>query len=88
MTLRFGELVLIRMQLHQTTGAKVRPALVLLDPGDDDFIAAPITSQGQAFGLRSCDGRLASGGTKCSVVYPDPQVDIVRRLGLLPERDR
>ena len=45
MALRFGEIVLIRMQFHHTTGAKIRPALVLLDPGDDDFVAAPITSQ-------------------------------------------
>jgi mRNA interferase MazF len=45
MTLRFGEVVLIRMQFHQAAGAKVRPALVVLDTGDDDFVAAPITSQ-------------------------------------------
>lgn len=45
MTLQFGEIVLIRMQFHQTTGVKVRPALVLLDTGDDDFVAATITSQ-------------------------------------------
>ncbi|MBI1786119.1 MAG: type II toxin-antitoxin system PemK/MazF family toxin [Acidobacteria bacterium] len=44
-TLRLGELVLIRMQFHQAPGSKVRPALVLLDTGDDDFVAAPITSQ-------------------------------------------
>ncbi len=36
---------LIRMQFHQAPGSKVRPALVLLDTGDDDFVAAPITSQ-------------------------------------------
>ena len=45
MTLQFGEVVLIRMQFHQTIGGKVRPALVLLDIGTDDFVAAPITSQ-------------------------------------------
>ena len=33
------------MQFHQAAGGKVRPALVLLDTGDDDFVAAPITSQ-------------------------------------------
>ncbi len=44
MILRFGEVVPIRMEFHQTTGAKVRPAVVLLDTGDDDFVAAPITS--------------------------------------------
>lgn len=54
MILQFGEIVLIRMQFHQTAGAKIRPALVLFDTGDDDFIAAPITSQ-----LRHSDYDLA-----------------------------
>src|SRR5277367_4974371 len=45
MTLRPGEIVLIRIDFHQTPGGKVRPAVVLLDSGDDDFIAAPITSR-------------------------------------------
>jgi uncharacterized radical SAM superfamily protein len=45
MTLRLGAVVLIRMLHHQAPGSKVRPALVLLDPGDNDFVAAPITSQ-------------------------------------------
>lgn len=44
-TLQPGDVVLIRMQFHQVTGSKVRPAVVLLDAGDDDFIAAPVTSQ-------------------------------------------
>ena len=34
MTLRLGEVVLIRMQFHEAAGAKVRPAVVLLDTGD------------------------------------------------------
>jgi hypothetical protein len=46
MTLRLGEVVLIRMEFHQgRPGGKIRPALALLDTGDDDFVAAPITSQ-------------------------------------------
>jgi hypothetical protein len=45
MTLLPGEVVLIRIDFHQTPGGKVRPAVVLLDAGDDDFVAAPITSQ-------------------------------------------
>jgi hypothetical protein len=40
MKLRLGDVVLIRMQFHQATGAKARPAVVLLDPEDDDFVAA------------------------------------------------
>jgi hypothetical protein len=45
MTLRPGEVVLIRIEFHQTPGGKLRQAVVLLDAGDDDFVAAPITSR-------------------------------------------
>ncbi len=45
MTLRFGEVILIEMAFHQMAGAKVRPAIVVLDTGDDDFVAIPITSR-------------------------------------------
>jgi mRNA interferase MazF len=45
MTLRPGEVVLIRIDFHQTPDGKFRPAAVLLDSGDDDFVAAPITSR-------------------------------------------
>ena len=45
MTLRLGELVLIRVQFLQGAGGKIRPALIVLDTGDDDFVAAPVTSQ-------------------------------------------
>ena len=43
--MKLGEVVLLRMEFHQTTGGKVRPAVVLLDTGDDDFVAAPVTSR-------------------------------------------
>ncbi|MBZ5610480.1 MAG: type II toxin-antitoxin system PemK/MazF family toxin [Acidobacteriia bacterium] len=45
MTLRPGEVVLIRIDFHQTPGGKLRPAVVLLDAEDDDFVAAPVTSR-------------------------------------------
>lgn len=48
MTLRAGEVVLIRIDFHQTPGGKLRPAVALLDSGDDDFVAAPITSRPRA----------------------------------------
>jgi hypothetical protein len=47
LTLRPGEVVLIRIDFHQTSGGKLRPALVLLVSGDD-FVAAPITSHFRA----------------------------------------
>src|ERR1019366_3352824 len=45
MTLRPGEVILIRIDFHQTPGGKLRPAVVLLDSADDDSVAAPITSR-------------------------------------------
>jgi mRNA interferase MazF len=45
MKLNLGEIVLLRMEFHQTAGSKVRPAIVLLDAEDDDFVAAPVTSR-------------------------------------------
>lgn len=45
MRLSVCEIVLIRIDFQQSAGGKVRPAVVLLDSGDDDFVAAPVTSQ-------------------------------------------
>ena len=45
MILRPGEIVLIRIGFHETPGGKLRPAAVLLDSGDDDFVSAPVTSR-------------------------------------------
>ena len=45
MTLRAGEVVLIRIDFHSGAGGKLRPAVVLLDSGDDDFVGAPVTSR-------------------------------------------
>ena len=43
--MKLGDVVLPRMEFHQTAGGKIRPAIVLLDTGDDDFVAAPVTSR-------------------------------------------
>lgn len=43
--MKLGDVVLQRIEFHQTAGGKVRPAIVLLDTGDDDFAAAPVTSR-------------------------------------------
>lgn len=45
MTVRPGEVVLVRIEFQQSRGGKIRPAVVLLGAGDDDFVAAPVTSQ-------------------------------------------
>jgi len=66
MKLRVAEVVLIRMQFHQAPGSKIRPALVLMDPGDEDFVAAPITSQPRSseFDLVVTDWQV--GWSQCS----------------------
>ena len=42
---RGGEIVLLSFPFVDATGARRRPALVLLDTGDDDIIVARVTSQ-------------------------------------------
>jgi len=94
MKLRTGEVVLIRIGFHQIPGGKVRPAAVLLDSGDDDFVAAPITSQPRvsSFDVPIQQWREAGLNApstmrvhKLTVLAKD---EIVRRLGDLAEADR
>lgn len=94
MKLRVAEVVLIRMQYHQAPGSKIRPALVLIDTGDEDFIAAPITSQPRAseFDLVLADWQSA-GLNVSSVVRVHKltvlaKAEIVRRLGVCSSADQ
>ena len=48
MTLRPGEVLLIRIEFHQRSSGKLRPAVVLLETADEDFVTAPITSHSRA----------------------------------------
>ncbi len=41
----FGAIVLLAFPFSDTIAAKRRPALVLLDTGDQDMVVAPVTSQ-------------------------------------------
>jgi mRNA interferase MazF len=94
MTLRPGEIVLIRIDFHHTPGGKLRPAAVLLDSGDDDFVAAPVTSRFRAsdFDVPIHHWREAGLNTastirvhKLTVLAKD---EIVRRIGELTVADR
>ncbi|MFL5806737.1 MAG: type II toxin-antitoxin system PemK/MazF family toxin [Roseiflexaceae bacterium] len=40
-----GEILLLSFPFTDATGAKRRPALILLDLGDDDIVVARVTSQ-------------------------------------------
>jgi len=94
MTLRPGEVVLIRIDYRQTPGGKLRPAVVLLDSADDDFVGAPITSRFRVsdFDVPIQQWREAGLNTpstirihKLTVLAKD---EIVRRLGDLVGVDR
>lgn len=87
MKLLTAEVVLIRMQFHQAQGSKIRPALVVLDTGDDDFLAAPITSQSRSseFDFPILNWQAAGLNVPSTVRVHKlavlAKVDIVRRLG-------
>ena len=87
-------MVLIRIDFHQASGGKVRPAVVLLDAGDDDFVAAPVTSHPgrSSFDLALREWREAGLNVastirvhKLTVLAKD---EIVRRIGELAVTDR
>jgi mRNA-degrading endonuclease toxin of MazEF toxin-antitoxin module len=94
MTLRPGEVVLIRIDFHEASGGKLRRAVVLLDSADDDFIAAPITSRLRfsEFDLPIHQWREAGLNTASTIRVHRLTVlakdEIVRRLGALAEADR
>jgi mRNA-degrading endonuclease toxin of MazEF toxin-antitoxin module len=94
MTLRFGEVVLIRIDFHQTPGGKLRPAVVLLDSRDDDFVAAPVTSQLRVspFDLPLQQWQEAGLNVASTVRVHKLTVlaknEVVRQLGQLSDTDR
>lgn len=94
MKLLSAEVVLIRMQFLNAPGSKIRPALVLLDTGDDDFVAAPISSQARLSDFDLALGDWHEAGLnvastvrihKLSVL---PKSDIVRRIGACSTADQ
>ena len=89
MTLKLGEIVLVLMQSHQAAGTKMRPAAVLLDTGDDDFVAAPVTSAPSRSELDVAleDWRQAST-IRVHKLTVLSKPEILRTVGTLTERDR
>ena len=72
----------------------MRPALVLLDPADNDFVAAPITSQQRVseYDLAIEDWRAAALNVASSVRIHKLTVlekaEVLRSLGSLSDADR
>jgi mRNA interferase MazF len=93
MALRLGDIVLIEVQFHQVHGSKMRPAAVVLDTGDDDFVAAPITSRPATseFDLALQDWRNAGLNVASTVrlhkIAVLSKADIRRTVGRLAEPD-
>ena len=93
MTLKRGDIVLIRMHFHQAAGAKVRPAVIQLDTGDEDFVAAPVTSApGRSqFDLAIQDwteaGLNVASTIRIHKLTVLPKQEILRSVGVLTERD-
>jgi mRNA-degrading endonuclease toxin of MazEF toxin-antitoxin module len=94
MLLQPCEVVLIRIEFHQIPGGKLRPAVVLLDSADDDFVAAPITSRPRAseFDLPIQQWREAGLNTASTIRVHKLTVrskdDVARRPGELSGPDR
>ena len=94
MTLRLAEVVLLRMRFHEGPGSKVRPALVVLDTGDDDVIVAPITSKPRlsAHDLPitewSAAGLNVPSTARVHKLTVISKLEIVKRIGTLSESDR
>jgi mRNA interferase MazF len=92
--MKLGDVVLLRMEFHQTTGGKVRPAIVLLDTGDGDFVAAPVTSRSRLseFDLPVQEWKIAGLNVPSFIRVHKLTVlaksGIVRQLGSLTKIDR
>src|SRR5712691_1360530 len=90
--MKLGDVVLLRMEFHQIAGGKVRPAVVLLDAGDDDFVAAPVTSRPRLseYDLPIQEWKLAGLNVpSCVRVHNTvlPKSGVVRQLGSLTKSD-
>ncbi|HEY1338955.1 MAG TPA: type II toxin-antitoxin system PemK/MazF family toxin [Bryobacteraceae bacterium] len=81
------------MPFHTAPGAKVRPAVILLDR-DDDVVAAPVTSQerNSSYDLRIENWREAglnvASWLRVHKVAVLLKADILRPLGTLGDGDR
>ena len=93
MTYQSGEIILIAFPFTGRTGAARRPALVLLDTGDQDIIVTRITSQSARTSFDVTLVEWASAGLlRPSIVRVDKVATlekrlVERRLGTLTTND-
>jgi len=94
MILQPGELILVNVLFHQAAGSKVRPAVVLLDTLDDDFIAAPVTSRprNSKFDLPVTDWKNAGLNVPSTIRFHKLTVlakaEVIRVIGAPSDVDR
>ena len=94
MSLRHGEVLLIKVRFHQADGEKVGPVVVVLDSGDNDFVGAPITSRAarSEFDVAISEWAAARlnvpSWIRVDKVAVLAKVSIVRRLGNLIKLDQ
>jgi mRNA interferase MazF len=88
-----GEVVLVAFPFTDRVGTKRRPALILLDTGDEDVMVARVTGQATQAGFDVALGEWQQAGLRLpSVVRPHKVATIekrlvVSRLGRLTEED-
>ena len=88
-----GDLVLLSFPFTSETGAKQRPALVVLDTGDDDVLVARVTTQGHAsrFDIVIEDwrsaGLIARSTVRLHKLATVEKLLVRRKLGRLRETD-
>lgn len=87
-----GDLVLLLFPFTDEAGAKQRPALVLLDSGDEDLLVARVTSQSQTtsydvliHGWKQA-GLLVRSAVRFGCKLVDKRL-VKRKLGTLPPSD-
>lgn len=91
---KFGDIVLVSFPQTGIDTKKKRPALVLLDVGDADFVLAPITTRNRSGpgDRRLTDwagaGLLRESWVRLGKVACLPKADVVRSLGRLAGSDR
>ena len=88
-----GDLVLLSFPFTSETGAKQRPALVLLDAGDDDVLVARVTTQqhGSRFDMVVENwkeaGLMAPSEVRLHKLATIAKLLVRKKLGRLPEAD-
>jgi len=79
MDLLSGDVVLVEVRFHQAPGAKVRPTVVVLDSGDEDFVGAPIATR-----VRSAEFELNLAGWQGAGLNV-PSIARVHKVAVLPK---